>query len=290
MRAVNLLPPDLRNGPTGAAPAVSPGVENSGAGAFAVLGVLAFCVFALAAYVLAGNTVKDRQAELAAATAKGAAVTEQVAALKPYADFESVANARVQTVTDLATSRFDWEQALRDLSRAVPADVTIASFKGDLGSADGATGSGIRSAITAPAITLAGCTYSQTKVATLMARLRNIDGVTRVSLSKSDKEATAGVGAEVDRTAPNATGYCGKASVPAFELVVFFEGASAASAEPAPGAAAATATTATAGATPAAGAAATPAAGTAATPAAGAAAPAATPAAAGSTTPASTTP
>ena len=83
--------------------------------------------------MLAGNTVKDRQAELAAATAKSAAVTQQVAALKPYADFESVANARVQTVTDLANSRFDWEQALRDLSRAVPADVTIASFKGDLG-------------------------------------------------------------------------------------------------------------------------------------------------------------
>src|SRR5215212_5059174 len=102
MRAVNLLPPDLRSGPKGSAPA--------------------FWVAALATYVLAGNTVKDREAELAAATAKSAAVTQQVTALKPYADFESVANARVQTVTDLANSRFDWEQALRDLSRAVPAD------------------------------------------------------------------------------------------------------------------------------------------------------------------------
>src|SRR5215217_6356034 len=163
MRAVNLLPPDLRSGPKGSAPAVSTGVENSGAGAFVVLGVLAFAVVALAAYVLAGNTVKDRKAELAA-------VTQQVDALNPYADFESVANARVQTVTDLANSRFDWEQALRDLSRAVPADVTIASFKGDLG-ATTSTG-GIRGAITAPAITLTGCTYTQTKVAALMARLR----------------------------------------------------------------------------------------------------------------------
>jgi Tfp pilus assembly protein PilN len=284
MRAVNLLPPDLRSGPKGPAPAVSTGVENSGAGAFVVLGVLAFAVLALAAYVLAGNTVKDRQAELAAATAKSAAVTKQVTALKPYADFESVANARVQTVKDLANSRFDWEQALRDLSRAVPADVTIASFKGDLGASN--TGGGIRGAITAPAITLTGCTYSQTKVATLMARLRNIDGVTRVSLSKSDKEATA-AGTGSDRNAPNATGYCGKANVPAFELVVFFEGAAAASTAPAPGAAAPASTTATS-TTPAAGA--TPSA----TPAAGA-----TPAPAGSTTtsapaatptPASTTP
>ena len=39
-----------------------------------MLGVLAFAVVALAAYVLAGNTVKDRKAELAAATAKSAAV------------------------------------------------------------------------------------------------------------------------------------------------------------------------------------------------------------------------
>jgi len=54
MRAVNLLPPDLRSGPKGSAPAVSTGVENSGAGAFVVLGVLAFAVVALAAYVLAG--------------------------------------------------------------------------------------------------------------------------------------------------------------------------------------------------------------------------------------------
>jgi len=152
MRAVNLLPPDLRSGPKGPAPTVPTGVENSGAGAFVLLGVLAICVCALAAYVLAGNTVKDRKAELAAATAKAAAVTRQATALKPYADFESVANARVQTVKDLAASRFDWEQALRDLSRAVPADVTIGSFKGDLGgtaaaAGGGAGGSGIRGAI-----------------------------------------------------------------------------------------------------------------------------------------------
>jgi Tfp pilus assembly protein PilN len=290
MRAVNLLPPDLRSGPKGPAPAVSTGVENSGAGAFVVLGVLAFAVVALAAYVLAGNTVKDREAELAAATAKSAAVSQQVTALQPYADFEAVANARVQTVTDLANSRFDWEQALRDLSRAVPQDVTIAAFKGDLGVSN--SGGSIRGAITAPAITLTGCTYSQTKVATLMARLRNIDGVTRVSLSKSDKEATtASAGAE--RTAPSATGYCGKNDVPAFEMIVFFEGAAAASTAPAPGGAAPATTTSTtpgATATPAPGAtpSATPAAG--ATPAPAGAAPASTPAPAATTSPASTTP
>ena len=279
MRAVNLLPPDLRSGPKGPAPAVASGEKTSGAGAFIVLGVLAFCVLAMAAYVLAGNTVKDRRAELARATAESAAVTQKAKALKPYADFESLVNSRVQTVKDLATSRFDWEQALRDLSRAVPSDVTLASIKGDLGGVQSATG--IRGAITAPAITLTGCTYSQTKVAKLMARLRTIDGVTRVSLSKSDKEATASVGAAADRRAPSATGYCAKDGVPAFELVVFFEGHAAASTAPAPGGTATTATTATTStATPAA------------TPATGTATPAATPAASATPAPggATTTP
>jgi Tfp pilus assembly protein PilN len=267
MRAVNLLPPDLRSGPKGAAPAVSAGVKDSGrAGAYAIIGVLAVCVAAMASYVLAGNTVKEREAQLAHAAAESAAVTTQVAALKPYADFEAIANARLATVRDLAGSRFDWEQAIRDLSRVVPADVTLGSFVGDLGSAEPGTaaGSGIRGAITAPAITLTGCARSQTKVAALMARLRTIDGVTRVSLSKSDKEATATQAA--DPTAPSVTGYCGEGGVPSFEVVVFFEGAAAASVAPAPGAAAAA--PATTGAAPAAGAtpAATPApAGTAAT-------------------------
>jgi Tfp pilus assembly protein PilN len=291
MRAVNLLPPDLRSGPKGPAPAVSSGEKTSGAGAFIVLGVLAFAVLALAAYVLAGNTVKDRQAELARVTAESAQVTQRATALKPYADFASVAQARVQTVTDLANSRFDWEQALRDLSRAVPADVTIASLKGDLGSST-TTSSGIRGAITAPAITLTGCTYSQTKVAQLMARLRNIDGVTRVSLSKSDKEATA-AGVSMDRKAATATGYCGKANVPVFEIVTFFEGAKAASTAPTPGATTSTPTSTTS--TPAAGATPAPATGTtpapAVTPAAGSTpAPATTPAPAATSQPASTTP
>jgi Tfp pilus assembly protein PilN len=251
MRAVNLLPPDLRSGPKGAAPAVSAGIDDAGrTGAYVVLGVLALCIAAVASYVLAGNAVKEREVTLARATSDAAAVSRQATALKPYADFEAVANARVATVRDLAGSRFDWEQAIRDLSRAVPAGVTLSSFTGDLGAADAAgssTGTGIRGAITAPAITLTGCTGGQSAVATLMARLRSIDGVTRVSLSKSDKEGSAGGGAPGGVVGP-----CGSENAPVFELVVFFEGAAAASTAPAPGGAApATSGTATPASTPA---------------------------------------
>jgi len=99
-------------------------------------------------------------------------------------------------------------------------------------------------------------------------------------------------GTGTDRNSPSATGYCGKTNVPAFELIVFFEGASSVSTAPTPGAAAATPATPTS-TTP--GATATPAAGTPAT----AATPGATPAAAGAAAatpapatsqPASTTP
>jgi Tfp pilus assembly protein PilN len=221
MKAVNLLPPDLRGAAKPASAVVARGDDATGrAGAFAVLGALAFCVVALAAYVLVGNTVKDRRAELDQVTAQATAVQARAAKLKPYADFAAQAKERVQTVKDLAASRFDWEQALRDLSRAVPAGVTLDKLDGSIASSSGG-GSGLRAAIAAPAVELSGCTTGgQVAVATLLSRLRNVDGVTRVSLSKSDKPDTAVASSGTSGTPP--TG-CGPGRAPQFEVVVFFE-------------------------------------------------------------------
>jgi Tfp pilus assembly protein PilN len=224
MKAINLLPSDLRGTPKGAAPkAPVTADEPGGIGAFVVLGALAACVVALAAYVLTTNTVKDRQAKLDAAVAEARSTTERVNQLKPYADFQALAETRIQTVKDLASSRFDWEQALRDISRAVPADVTLTELNGTVGSAAG--GSAVRTAIAAPAIELKGCTTGQKEVATLLARLRAVQGVTRVSLSKSLKPAvTPGATAAVatTTTGTTATG-CAGTRPPQFELVLFFE-------------------------------------------------------------------
>jgi len=270
MKAVNLLPPDLRSGPKGPAPAVSAGKETAGGpGPFIVLGALALCVAMLAGYVLTSNTVKSRESELAGVIARSEATNRQVAALRPYADFQSLAEARIATVRDLATSRFDWEQALRDMARVVPADVTLASMEGTVSSETG--GGGTRGALNVPAIEISGCTQSQTDVAVLMARLRNIDGVTRVSLVKSDKATalqsniTTGDGNSASQPT------CGKLNAPAFELVTFFEGSASAAVAPTGPAAAPAAT---ASETPAAGASGASSSATpAATPAAGAAAP-----------------
>ena len=219
MRAVNLLTPELRSAQKGSgAPRPSAMETSGGIGAFAILGALALCVAAVAGYVLAGNTVKERTATLAAVSAKNDATVKRAADLKPYADFQTLAQDRVSTVQALASARFDWEQSLRDLSRALPSDVYLSSVEGDVGGASGGGGSsGVRSAISSPAIELAGCTRSQPAVASLMSRLRNIQGVTRVSLSKSEKPDAVPAGAG------QTIGPCGKGTPPSFEIVVFFE-------------------------------------------------------------------
>lgn len=215
MKAVNLLPPDLRGASKfGGAPVREP---VGGIGAYVVLGALALGVVALAAYVLAGNAVKQRQAELADVTARSQAITRDVAQLKPYADFEVTSRDRVQTVKGLIDARFEWERALRDLSRALPDDVRVTELDGDLGLGTNANGgAALRTAIHAPALELKGCAPDQSGVARLMARLRSVQGVTRVTVASSDKT-------------PNESAESGcregrfKTPPPQFDVIAFFE-------------------------------------------------------------------
>ena len=230
MRAVNLLTPELRTAQKRSGAPRQPAMTTSGGlGAFVLLGALALLVAGVAGYILSTNVVKERKASLTELSLKNDATIKRAAELKPYADFQTLAQERASTVQALASARFDWEQSLRDLSRALPSNVYLSSLKGSVGS--GAGGSGIRGSIGSPAIELAGCTKSQPAVATLMSRLRNVQGVTRVSLSKSEKASVAGGPA-------GAVGPCGKGAPPSFEVVVFFEKATV-------GAALATATGAT---------------------------------------------
>ena len=217
MRAVNLLPSDLR----GAAPKAAPSARQDkaeGMGAFLVLGALALCVAAFAAFVMTTNTVKQREADLQSAKDRGAAASARANALKPYADFQALASARLETVRGLAAARFDWEQALRDLSRALPNDVRLASLNGDMGlpGAEAAGGDPLRGSIQAPALTLTGCASSQMGVARMMSRLKAVEGVTRVSLSKSEK--ATGTGGSSTTSA-----VCKGEDPPNFSVVIFFE-------------------------------------------------------------------
>ena len=239
-----------------------------------VIGALALCLLAVAAYVIAANTVTERRSELAGVTAAHKVAAAGAAALKPYGDFQELAVQRTQTVTSLAGLRFDWERALRDVSRAIPGTVTLSALDGSISTDTGTTSSPLRGAIAVPAITLKGCTATQSAVASLLSRLRGIRGSTRVTLSKSERIAAAGAQGST-------TGPCGKGSPPQFEVVVFFERSGAAA-----GAGAAAGNAVPVAGTTAAGAAATPSSSTASSatgtvagqPASNAPAPAGTPA------------
>jgi Tfp pilus assembly protein PilN len=256
MKAVNLLPTDLRGAPKASAAITARSDVPRGPGAFIVLGALAFGVLALAGYVLTTNTIKDRHAEIQRLAADQQAAEQRVAALKPYAEFDQLAKGRVATLRDLAGKRFDWDQALRDLSRALPQDVTIKSLNGSLGGATASPGAAAAAATT-PSINLTGCTRNQKSVARLMARLSTVNGVKRVKLANSTKSAAAT--APTTGTTPTGDAApCGEGSRPDFNVTIEFVGggsdaAPAASTPAAPATAAASAATpATPAATPAA--------------------------------------
>jgi Tfp pilus assembly protein PilN len=259
MKAVNLLPTDLRGAPKASAAITARQDVARGPGAFIVLGALAFGVLALAGYVLTTNTIKDRQAEISQLAAQQQAAEQRVAALKPYAEFDQLAKGRVATLRDLAGKRFDWDQTLRDLSRALPQDVTIKSLSGALGGATATPGAAQAAATTTPSITLTGCTRNQKSVARLMARLSTVNGVTRVKLANSTKSAAATAPSGASSGADAAP--CGEGRRPDFNVTIEFAAVASADAPAAstPAAPATAAASATPAATPAATA--TPAAG-----------------------------
>jgi len=196
-----------------------------------LLGGLAALVLAASAYVLTSNQVNDRKAHLAQVEQQASVAEAQAAALRPYRDFAALGDRRVATIRSLVASRFDWERALRQLSRVLPTDVWLTSLSGTVapgaGGGGGAGDSGaLRGQVQAPAIELAGCTSSQSAVSRVLARLRRMDGVQRVSLASSDKGALAVKGT----SGPSATtsagaGDCraGSDQRPQFSLVIFFD-------------------------------------------------------------------
>ena len=224
MKAVNLLPSEQRGSAKTQAASTSSKPSGGAFGAYVVLGVLAFAVVALAGYVLTTNSIKDRKAELAKVTREAEATQAKAAALQSFADFKLLADQRLATVKGLADSRFDWERTLSDLSRALPRDVHLKSLSGTTGTqVSGASGGSLRGAIQAPALEMSGCTTSQSGVARLMSRLRNVRGVTRVSLTKSDKDAAGAVTVAAAPTGDQPASLCPKGAPPAFDIVVFFE-------------------------------------------------------------------
>jgi Tfp pilus assembly protein PilN len=218
MRAVNLIPSDQQRGAGGAA-------GKSGGGAYILLGALALIVVLAASYVVSGKSVNDKQAQLADITQQAAAAEAKAASLTSYTKFASIRAKRVETVSQLAASRFDWAHALREVSRVLPENAwltTLTATTSPSVSVGGGSGA-LRSSLNVPAIQLQGCTTSQASVAKLIARLRLVDGVQRVSLEDSTKGQESS-GATVNDAGSAGTGDCrgGHAKFPVFNVDVFF--------------------------------------------------------------------
>jgi Tfp pilus assembly protein PilN len=190
-------------------------------------------VVALAAtYVVSGKSVTDKKAQLADITAQAAAAESKAATLTSYTKFAGIRAKRVDTVSQLAASRFDWSHALHEVARVLPENAWLTSLTATTSpsvSVGGGNGS-LRAALNVPAIQVQGCTTSQASVAKLIARLRLIDGVQRVSLEDSTKgQESTSTGTTVS-DASGASGDCrgGHAKFPIFNVDVFFEQSGAA--------------------------------------------------------------
>jgi len=220
MKAVNLMPPEGR-----ARRIVLPGAVKDPAapprslGAYGLLAALATGVLLAGGWAVTNRQLHDGNADLARSEAAAQAAEAKVAALKPYTDFAALSKSRVDTLNDLIKGRFDWSAGLHEVARVVPRNVDLISLVGTVSpnanvQGAGGGGSSLRSALPVPAIDLIGCANTQSDVARLLARLRAIDGVQRVTLSSSEKSDGSGGGDSDCRTT---------AQMPQFQVTVFFQ-------------------------------------------------------------------
>ena len=221
MRPVNLIPPEDRRGER--APL------RSGPLAYVVVGVLLLGFVGVYVLVSTGNSISEREAEVAGLEQQLASSTARAGALQGFAGFATLEEARTETISSLAQSRFDWERVLRELALVIPQDASLLSLSGSIAGGEtaasdsgGAVGG---EAIAAPTLTMSGCGADHESVARMVSALRDIDGVTRVGLASSsspDRETEEATAAAPPAGGEAATACFGKKST-TFELTVAFD-------------------------------------------------------------------
>ncbi len=214
MRPVNLIPLDQRRGD--AAPV------RTGPLAYIIVGFLGLALAAVIAVVMLGNSVDDKQAEVASLESQAAETQARAQALSPYVSFQQLRDARAETVGSLARSRFDWERVIREVTRLIPHSVWLQNMTGTVRpdvQLDSGAGIALRSSVPGPALELTGCARAQTDIARLIAAINDVDGVTRVTAVNGIKSSSAGGGgAEGSGSADSCP-----ASTPSFQLLAAFD-------------------------------------------------------------------
>jgi Tfp pilus assembly protein PilN len=210
MKAVNLIPVDQRGG-------ASVGAGRSEGAVYAVLGLLAGLALFAFLYGMADHQISSRKARVATLEAEARRATAQASELAPYTSFIALREQRVQEVSELVDSRFDWAHSFHELGRVLPHGATVSTLTGTIGSATatsaassaatpaaGSTSTASAGATTSvtsatppgsvPTFTLSGCATSQSEVALTLDRLRLIDGVSEVTLQSSAKGSSTSSG------------------------------------------------------------------------------------------------
>jgi Tfp pilus assembly protein PilN len=192
VRPVNLIPHDQRRRTPR---------EGSGRGAHALLGGLAVVLAMAVFYVLTANSVTDKESQAEEARIEAEQLEAQAATKQNFTDFAEIAQTRAASVASVASTRFDWERLMRELSRVMPegswltsADATAA---GDPNAASdpaaaAAPGAG------GPTAHLVGCTPKHSDVARLMVRMRQLHRVVDVQLAQSSRDPKAAGAATFD--------------------------------------------------------------------------------------------
>ena len=222
MRAVNLIPAEQRSG-------AAVGAGRSEGAAYAVMVILGGLALLAFLYGRADRQISSRRTEAATLSAQAQKAQAQASQLAPFTSFAAMREQRVNAVSSLVDSRFDWAHVFHEFGRVLPADVSVSSLSGTIGAAaaggsvsaapapaasatpgasatPAAAGASASPAAAAPAVTsatppgavplftLAGCAASQPAVALMLEHLRLIDGVSSVTLQSSTKGAGAGGG------------------------------------------------------------------------------------------------
>lgn len=222
MRPINLIPPEDRRGEQ--APL------RTGPLPYVLLGALVVLLLGVTALVVTNNQISESKSEVAQLEGEDAAASAKAQQLASYTQFRTMSEQRVQTVSSLADSRFDWERVMRELALVLPRDawltgLTASAAPGVSVQGGGGDASNMRGAIPGPALELSGCAGGQEAVAGFVTALEDIDGVTRVGVQSSELPEE-GKGGEGGGGASSSGDECRtRKFIAKFEIVVAFDAA-----------------------------------------------------------------
>jgi Tfp pilus assembly protein PilN len=180
MRPVNLIPADQRRDGSGQ--------MRGGSLAYIVIGALTMLLIGVVLLVDTGNKVSAEKEEVTRLQSEISVTQAKAQRLAAYTSLAELHDRRVATVTGLATSRFDWERVIRELSLILPDDIWLTNLTGTARpgvAVEGSAGISLRDSAPGPALELLGCGRSQDAVAGFISELKQIDGVTRVAVQSS---------------------------------------------------------------------------------------------------------